>query len=64
MYHFSEQKRLLKAQKKAEEKAQKAPTVQPTAKKEEAAAGGENDDQDIDPNVGAFIILNKRRMID
>jgi hypothetical protein len=44
----------MKAQKKADEKSQKATPV-PSAKKEEttaaAAGGGENDDQDIDPNV-------------
>ncbi|UJR15161.1 hypothetical protein I4U23_002124 [Adineta vaga] len=48
-----ELKRQMKAQKKAEDKAQKAPTVQQTqssAKKEAAGTTGENDEQDIDPN--------------
>jgi hypothetical protein len=50
---YSELKRQMKAQKKADEKSQKATPV-PSAKKEEttaAAGGGENDDQELDPNV-------------
>ena len=55
--YYSELKRQAKAQKKADEKAQKAAaapqTQQPVAKKAEAAAtaDGEHDDQEIDPNV-------------
>jgi len=62
LFIFSELKRQLKAQKKADDKAQKATTVQPTqpsAKKEGAAADGENDDQEIDPNVNRFFIFKK-----
>ncbi|CAF1337154.1 unnamed protein product [Adineta steineri] len=47
-----ELKRQMKAQKKADDKATKAPAVQQqsSAKKEAAAAGGENEEADIDPN--------------
>ena len=58
--YLSELKRQLKAQKKAEEKAQKAVTSQQTpTKKDENAIGGENDEQDIDPNV-RLIFLRKK----
>ena len=49
----------MKAQKKADEKAQKVTTVpqtQSSATKEAASTGaGENDEQDIDPNVREIV---------
>ena len=51
---FSEQKRQLKAQQKAEEKAQKPVAAQknPTSTRQNGTdIGGETDDQEIDPNV-------------
>jgi len=58
--YYSDLKRQAKAQKKAEEKAQKATAApqQPSAKKAEATAAavdGENDEQDIDPNVSLLL---------
>jgi hypothetical protein len=57
----------MKAQKKAGEKAEKTTTVQhqqPSATKVEAAtAGGENDDQEIDPNVSLFILCNRKKFL-
>jgi len=34
--------------------------TQPSAKKEGAAADGENDDQEIDPNVNRFFTFKKK----
>lgn len=53
-WQFSELKRQLKAQKKADEKGQKAPVAQPTAAKakpDATSATTADDDEHIDPNV-------------
>jgi lysyl-tRNA synthetase, class II len=51
----------MKAQKKAEEKAQKVPIVQQQATTKKDETTGENDEQDIDPNV-RIIDLSRRQV--
>lgn len=54
-YFFSEQKRQLRAQKKAEEKAQRRAIVQDTSG--EASSENGNDDQELDPHVSLDFVL-------